>query len=483
MAAARALLWPVRMRIRFDGGTLVLKAEHGHEHPGTLADTVWDRSQQAWRVPAAGYTRLLNALSSASIPVTDEMRDRRARLTWKLPPLDEGYQHALDQWHGGGANGVLRTPPCTPRPELAIHAIARLGVAAICLVPTRMQLTHWHNVLSQHAAEPIGKLGDGVIHIADVVVATFASAITWGPRIGDRFGLIIVDEAHHVGDWCPAEALAAFVAPRRLGFTTHSPEVATSLERVIGPSIQLPRGDAALPPSGYELRSLPIQLDSDEKERFFTLRRQFVAFYRAFQRRQPDAAWHELVRYASETGDGQAALLAWRDYRAILACPKHKRAVIYDLLSEHIGRSTLLLTDAASTAHAIAQDLLIMPLTGEIGRAEREQVLAELRSGERGVVISTRLTPALIDLERLEIVITIGEGTSVRRQIRHLIDALRRQPQRRMQIFELTATDALELELARMRRTGNTDRSAQGPSATSLHMERERNIARAESAS
>lgn len=471
------------MRIRFDGGTLVLKAEHAYEHPGTLADTVWDRSQQAWRVPAARYAHLLNTLSSASIRIVDETRDRRARLTWKLPPLDEDQQRTLDQWHGGGANGVVITPPRTPKPELAIHAIARLGVAAICLVPTRMQLTHWHNVLSQHAAEPIGKLGDGVIHIAEVVVATFASAVTWGPRIGDRFGLVIIDEAHHVGDWCPAEALEPFVAPRRLGFTTAATEIATSLDRAIGPAIHLERADAAHEsPRGYELRSLPIRLEADEKQRFFELRKQFVSFYRAFQRRQPDAAWHELVRYAAETTEGQAALIAWRDYRAILAYPKHKRAVIYDLLSAHIERSTLILTDAVSTAHAIAQDLLIMPLTGEIGRAEREHVLAELRNGTRSVVVSTRMTPALMDLERLEIVIVIGEGASIRRQIRQLIDSLRRQPLRGMQIFELTATEVLELELARLRGS-NVHASEQSLTATPPHLEPARSPAVAGGAS
>ncbi len=52
-----------------------------------------------------------------------------------------------------------------------------------------------------------------------MTVLTFESAYRHMDALGDRFGLVVVDEAHHFGSGARIEALEASAAIARLGLT------------------------------------------------------------------------------------------------------------------------------------------------------------------------------------------------------------------------------------------------------------------------
>ncbi len=122
----------------------------------------------------------------------------------------------MTAWRDAGDRGVVVLPTGAGKTLVALSAIAELGVSTLIIVPTRILLDQWTRTLEAAWPHPVGRLGDGDYRVAPITVATYASAVTWAPRIGDRFGLAIVDEAHHVGAWCPAEILEMLVAPSRL---------------------------------------------------------------------------------------------------------------------------------------------------------------------------------------------------------------------------------------------------------------------------
>src|SRR5262249_7489868 len=129
--------------------------------------------------------------------------------------------------------GVVALPTGSGKTVLAIAAIAKLGVAALCLVPTRVLLDQWVLAIRRWWPYPVGRIGDGEHVMAPITVSTYASAVAWAPRIGDRFGLVIVDEVHHVGAWCPSEILEMLVAPARLGLTA-TPTDSEAVRRHVG---------------------------------------------------------------------------------------------------------------------------------------------------------------------------------------------------------------------------------------------------------
>lgn len=450
------------MRIRFDRGTLVLEAEHDGEQPGEIAGVAWDEERRAWRLPAEHHAALLRELEAAGVAVSDELGGHAVAMTWVMPGLRWYQEVALERWLAAGARGVVALPTGAGKTLVAIAAIARLGVATLCLVPTRVLLDQWARALAVCTAQPIGRLGDGDHVVAPVTVATYASATSWAPRIGGRFGLVIVDEAHHVGAWCPTEVFEMLVAPARLGLTATPPDDRAVLARHVGPvvyalTVDDLRGDGL---ADHQLVTVPVALDGVERRRYRELRGRFAASYAAFQRRTPDAAWREFVRDASRTVQGRAALAAWREYRALLAYPDGKRAALREILGRHRGSRALVFTADNATAYAIARELLVMPITHEIRRSERTRALAGFRTGECPVLVSSQVLEEGFDVPDADLAIVVGGSGSPRRYVQRVGRVLRPRDGKHALIYELAVAETTEAADLARRRAGLGGRAA-----------------------
>ena len=216
----------------------MLEAEHDGEDPGAITGAAWDHELRAWRLPAERHAALTEQLAAADVRISDELRDRRASLAWSLPELRWYQEAALDALAGGGL--ARRDRAADRRGQDAGRdrgdRAARRGRARAWCRPASCSISGRARC-RRAARSAIGRLGDGDHVVAPVTVATYASAVTWAPRIGDRFGLVIVDEAHHVGAWCPAEIFEMLVAPARLGLTATPPDDAGALARHVGPVV------------------------------------------------------------------------------------------------------------------------------------------------------------------------------------------------------------------------------------------------------
>ena len=184
----------------------------------------------------------------------------------------------------------------------------------------------------------------------------------WAPRIGDQFGIVVVDEAHHVGAWCPSEVLEMLPAAARLGLTATPPVEDGVLEANVGPvvySLEIDdlSGDALAP---YDLCTVPIALDPNERTRYRVMRSRFASVYRDLARRNGRGDWNEFMRTAARSSEAREALEAWRAYRSLLAYSEGKRVALRDLLARHAGERTLLFTGDNATAYAIARELSLI---------------------------------------------------------------------------------------------------------------------------
>lgn len=446
------------MRIRFDRGTLVLEAESSDEDPAEIPEATRDHDQLAWRVPAHHYASLVVRLADSGGRISDETRTTPIAGPWNLPELRWYQREGLAAWERARRRGVLALPTGAGKTLAAMAAIASLGVSTLVLVPTRILLDQWARTLSAAWPYPIGRIGDGERQIAPVTVATFASAITWAPRIGDRFGLVVVDEAHHVGAMCPTEVLEMLVAPYRLGLTATPPTEPATLERLaqfVGPvvyglSIDDLAGDAL---ASYQLVTVPIRLARDERELYREHRERFTAVYAPYMRASRGAAWHEFVRDARQSRAGRDALASWRTYRGILAYPRGKRAVLRRILALHPDQRTLIFTGDNATAYAIARELLVQPITHEIGKAERAAALARFREGTLSVLVSSQVLDEGIDVPDADIAIIVGGTASARRHVQRIGRVLRPRDGKRARVYELAVEDSTETRYVAQRRS------------------------------
>jgi len=90
----------------------------------------------------------------------------------------------------------------------------------------------------------------------------------------------------------------------------------------------------------------------------------------------------DFVRAASQADSGRRALAAWRRSKAILAFPLGKRRALSRLLERHRDARVLVFTGDNETAYSISRQHLIMPLTCDIGPAERAVAINQFREGK-----------------------------------------------------------------------------------------------------
>jgi superfamily II DNA or RNA helicase len=374
-----------------------------------------------------------------------------------MPELRWYQREALAAWGAAGRRGVIALPTGAGKTVVGVAAIASCAVSALCLVPTRVLLEQWATVLTRHLRD-VGRLGDGQHSVAPVTVATYSSAIAWAPRIGDRFGLVIVDEAHHVGAECPGEVLEMLVATTRLGLTATPPtgDAGLALERHVGSVVYTLAiddlvGDAL---AAFDLVTIPIRLTKNERSRYEATRKQFAAAFSAFQRTSPGADWAAFLAAAMRSEGGRCAVAAWRTSKMLLAYPEDKRRVLRELLRRHNQQRTLVFTQDNRTAYAVARDFLVCPITHEIGRRERADVLTRFGAGEVNVIVSAQVLDEGVDVPEAEIAIIVGGSASSRRHVQRIGRVLRPGPDKRARVYELTVSDTVEVDYVRRRRRG-----------------------------
>lgn len=396
-------------------------------------------------------------MADTPVRISDETRIAPLSGTWSVPALRWYQNEALARWEAAHRRGVLALPTGSGKTLAAISAISQLAVSTLVLVPTRVLLDQWVRSLAAAWSHPIGRLGDGEHQVAPVTVSTFASAIAWAPRIGDRFGLVVVDEVHHLGAMCPTEVLEMLVAPYRLGLTATPPSEPTTeehLARFVGPvvyglSIDDLAGDAL---AEYQLVTVPIHLARDERAMYREHRARFASVYAPYMRATRGAPWHAFVRDARQTRAGRAALASWRTYRAILSYPRGKRAAVRQLLALHPQQRTLIFTADNATAYRIARELLVQPITHEIRKAERADALARFRAGEISALVSAQVLDEGIDVPDADIAIVVGGTSSARRHVQRIGRVLRPRDGKRARVYELAVEDSTEVSYVARRR-------------------------------
>jgi superfamily II DNA or RNA helicase len=446
------------MQIRFDRGTILIAQARVALDPETLPGVAWDPRVRSWRAPADAYTAVVARLDDRAIPFEAQIPDHEtATAGWAMPELRWYQKDAIAAWAAANRRGVIALPTGAGKTMIAVAAIVGSGVSALALVPTRVLLDQWATLLSRHVRD-VGRLGDGDRSVAPVTVATYASALTWAPNIGHRFGLVIVDEAHHVGAECPGEVLEMLVAPARLGLTATPPvgDAALALERHVGAvvyslAIDDLVGDAL---ADFDLITIPIRLTSEERARYDAARKLFAAAFSSFQRAAPGSDWATFVAAAMRSDSGRRALAAWRTSREILAFPDDKRRVLRELLSRHADQRAIVFTQGNQAAYEIARELLVYPITHEINRKERARALERFNAGDMNVLVSAQVLDEGLDVPEAQIAVVVGGSTSSRRHVQRIGRVLRPAPGKRARVYELAVANSVEVDHMRRRRRG-----------------------------
>ena len=163
-------------------------------------------------------------------------------------------------------------------------------------------------------------------------------------------------------------------APRRAASPRWSARWSSSAPSAIWPGRYL---------APFERITWSLALDADERREYDALRDVYRRAWRAFQGNHLGASWEDFLRHAARTDEGRRGIAAWRRARRLLAFPRRKREALALLLARHRAQRTLIFVADNETAYRIAREQLVMPLTCDIGRTERDAVLGAVSRRRR----------------------------------------------------------------------------------------------------
>lgn len=452
------------MRLVFDRGTVLLLDATSDVEVDDLPGMLWDPRVGAYRAPAWRHREVASGLARSGVRFADEVSRAEAPGPWREVDV-RGYQReALDAWCRAGRRGVIVLPTGSGKTRVGIAAMAQLGVSTLCLVPTRVLLDQWCRELATVYLHTIGRFGDGDREFAAITVSTYESAYRHMAELGNRFGLLVIDEAHHFGAGVHDEALELCVAPARLGLTAtpvRDGAASHGVGRLIGPTVyELGIGDlAGTFLADFEVVAVRVDLTADERGRYDRLIATYRSAHRQFQRLAPEATWAEFASAAVRTAEGRTALRAWRESRRLVSLCVAKREAVGELLARHRAARVLIFVADNYAAYEIARERLVMPFTCDIGRSERAEVLERFRAGQLRALVSARVLNEGLDVPDADVAIVVGGAMGEREHVQRVGRLLRPAPGKRALVYELIASRTIDVRQATRRRKGLVARS------------------------
>jgi superfamily II DNA or RNA helicase len=224
------------LHLAYDRGTvLVTQGPPGFDY-ASLPGVLFDPRTSAYRAQARHYRAVVEHCLREKLPYTDEARGwANQDAGWTLQTSREPHPHqseALATWWKTGRRGVVVLPTGTGKTYVAVLCIEKVSRPTLVVTPTIDLMRQWVGQLSEFFGTEVGTVGGGDHDLQPLTVTTYDSALLKMEFWGNRFGLLIFDECHHLPGPTTAEAAIMSMAPFRLGLTA-TPERADGGEMVL----------------------------------------------------------------------------------------------------------------------------------------------------------------------------------------------------------------------------------------------------------
>lgn len=448
------------LELEFHSGTLILRCQ---ELPAGLEK--WcrqDRRIQAWRCSAGDYAPVVTFLTRNAIPYTDHAREYQ-RLQFDFRPGKEmrDYQReAVEAWEAARRRGVVVLPTGAGKSFVAQNAIVRAGRSTLVVVPTLDLLAQWRLQLRHALHCPIGALGGGAHDVQEVTVSTYDSALIHLERLGARFGMLVVDECHHLPGEAYSQIARLAIAPWRLGLTAtpertdgrHGDYPALLGDICYRREITQLSGDGSVL-AGYETIPVDTELDPDEQEEYSRNRSLYVDFlHRNKISFSSPAGWQAFIRACNRQPDGREALKAYLNQRSIARSSRAKLRQLHQLIAMHRHERILIFTADNATAYRIGSIFALPVITHHTSTNERCDFLEAFRSGEFPVLVTSKVLNEGVDVPAANIGIVVSGSGSVREHVQRLGRILRPAPGKTALLYELISLGTGETYVSERRR-------------------------------
>ena len=447
------------VRLRFRAGTLEID---GLEQGSPLAppDARWDARTACHRAPASTYVETVLALRKEKLDYEDEARAYEELASGALVRYEpRPYQsEAIAEWKKRMGRGVVVLPTGAGKTHVAMMGIDMWRRSTLVVAPTLDLVRQWYDILRATFRAQVGIVGGGEHDVQALTVTTYDSAYIHMENIGNRFGMIVFDECHHLPSAAYAMSAQLCLAPFRLGLTA-TPERTDGreqlLQTLIGPTVFRRdivdlSGDFL---ADYETRRVVVELSPEERAEYEAER----AIYRGFvsangiRMSRPDG-WASFIMLSSRDESGRRAMRAYRRQRELAFCAPAKLEYLEMLLHQHRKDRAILFTQDNATCYEVSRRFLVPAITHQTKIKERSDILAGLAEGRYGAVVTSKVLNEGVDVPDANVAVVVSGSGSVREHVQRLGRVLRKKGDKRAILYELVTAETSETFTSQRRR-------------------------------
>lgn len=444
------------MRLCFEEGTLVLRDYADQEIPSPF---VWDARVDLYRAQAHFYRESM-AFFRARDLVVDNAAPRYRTLDLSLgqtPALHPHQRESIDAWEQHRRRGIVVLPTGAGKSLVALHAIHSVQRSALIVVPTIDLMNQWYDLLTQSFSCPVGLLGGGYHELAALTVSTYDSAYMHMERYGNRFGLLVYDEVHHLPGEMYSHSAEMSIAPYRLGLTA-------TIERADGRHVLL---DALVGPIAYEkgIRPLSGEYLSEyriERRQVDMVAEERVAYeaarqtYRDFLeekniRMGTQNGWRRFVQLSSNSSAGRRAMLAYRTHRQLALGTTAKLRVLEDIFKAHPRDRVLVFANDNQTVYQIARQFLVPAITHQTRTKERKHILEKFNRGDYLALVTSKVLNEGVNMPEANVAVVLSGSATIREHVQRLGRILRRRQGKRAVLYEVVSANTIEERMSQQR--------------------------------
>ncbi|MET0114866.1 MAG: DEAD/DEAH box helicase family protein [Limnospira maxima] len=448
-------------KLTFERGTLTL-----HPPPrgrGWIDYAVWDDRVEKFRVPAISYPFLIKCLQEEKVDFLDEAKIfHPLKLVSRLEMSPYVHQQeAVRAWENSGNRGVVVLPTASGKTYLAQLAIEAIACSTLVVVPTLDLMHQWYaHLVAAFPEADIGLLGGGSRDKTSILVATYDSATLQAETLGNRYGLLVFDECHHLPTDFYRVIAEYAIAPYRLGLTAtpdRSDGRHSDLNHLIGPTVyhRTPEQLAGVALADHDIVQIKVKLSEPERDRYQELIKVRNDFLKNQNIRLGSLdGWKQFVMVSARSASGRRAMLAHRQAKEIALCTDGKLRILADIISKNYPERTLIFTVDNTTVYRISQDFLIPAITHQTPVKERHQILDKFRQGEYRTLVASHVLNEGVDVPDAKIAIILSGTGSEREYIQRLGRVLRKGSQtgKRAVLYEVITENTSEEQTSQRRR-------------------------------
>jgi len=440
------------MELSYNRGTILIRGDV------RIPNSTWDERSKRLRAMALHYNDIVDYLKNSKVVFTDNVLDLIPCPELHSNIILRDYQkQALDAWILNSKRGVIVLPTGSGKTVIGINAISLLNTPTIVVVPTLDLLDQWRSKLKEELKVDVGKLGGGEQEIKAITVSTYDSAYIHAARLGNKFGLIIFDEVHHL----PAESFKQiaeiFAAPFRMGLTAtyeRDDGLHSELNRLIGGKVFEKKvkdlsGEHLSP---FRLQKIAVELTAEEQNEYEHNQGIFTDYLRRcnITIRTP-LDFQKIVIRSGRDPNARKALLARNKARDIALNSVSKLEKFREILKKHADSRLFIFTEHNKLVHIISKEFLIPAITYRTVTKERGEILDRFRSGVYRAVVTSKVLDEGIDVPEADVGVILSGTGSGRAFIQRLGRILRKKEGKEAVLYEIVSADTSEINTAKRR--------------------------------